>query len=228
MRVFALARSSADAAVVHAAVALGETTVVMAAPDEADAHALLGAALADGAQQAIRLWDAALDATDYLGVAYTLAAAVRAAAGELASRATVLLCGDGGACGVAAAVAERLGLPHLAQVLSVEERDGKLLARRAVGGRLRLYAAEPPALVCLAGGAALPLPAASAPTEAVQSWTLSKIGLSPEELGYRRRFRPQPAPGPSPRALEFNDARALAERLRADGLLPTMPRPERA
>src|SRR5256885_2134004 len=53
----------------------------------------------------------------------------------------------------------------------------------------------------------------------IESWALTKVGLSGAELSYRKHFRPQPIKGPIPTPRQFGDAAALAKRLRADGLV---------
>jgi hypothetical protein len=83
---------------------------------------------------------------------------------------------------------------------------------------VKLYAAELPAVVCLILDEDAPLP--TAPPAELESWTLARAGLTAAELTYRKRFSPHPSPGPQREARRLDDARALAERLRADGLLP--------
>jgi electron transfer flavoprotein alpha/beta subunit len=224
MRVVALVRRAADLPLVGAATKLGETIALVAAADDAETRALLTTARSAGAARLIRVWDPSLDAADYLGVAYVLAAAVRAAVGELT--ATAIVAGDRGRGSVAPAVAERLGVPLLGQALTVTTHEGRLRVERRSRGVVRTLASAPPALICLlVDETAPPALHEGAPAE-IESWTLSKVGMSAAELAYRRRFAPASAPGlhaPSPPLL-LRDAAALVARLRADGLVPPKPR----
>jgi hypothetical protein len=212
-RVFALVSRAEDGCVVRAAAMLGATTVVSIAPPDRDA--VLRGARAVGASRVVRLWDPALEATDYLGVAYALAATVRALAGDLAAEPTVILCGGRGRGAVGPAVAERLSLPHLGEVVSATAVEGRVVVKRRDAGVVRLYSGVPPMVLCVAGVERL----ASVDGDGVDEWTLAQSGLTPTELSYRRRFKPHAAPGPHAAPRRFADARALAERLRADGLL---------
>jgi electron transfer flavoprotein alpha/beta subunit len=222
MRVVALVHRLADICLVRAALALGETVVISVAPLDDERTTLLAAARAAGAGRAVQLWDAALAETDYLGLAHTLAATVRLAFGDLAAAPTVVLCGDRGRGCIGATVAERLGIAHLGQVLSAEERDGRLVARRRLRNLVRLYAATPPALLCLVTD----VDAAAAPHEvrltrdAIETWSLDQVGIDGNELLHRRAMCPTPAFGPAAQARPFADAETLAARLRADGLIP--------
>lgn len=220
MRVVALLGRATDLALVRAGVAVGETVALTARGDEA-ARPLLAAARAAGARRLVRVWDPALDTTDYLGIAYALAAAVRAI-GEPAASPTLILAGDRGRGVVGPAVAERLGIPLLGRAVSVELREHKVVARRRGRDVLRSYAASPPALVCLtlAGeDETLSKSGTDLNVDSVENWTLSKVGLSAAELSYRKRFAPKPAMAPTPRARRFDSVEALAARLRAEGLV---------
>jgi electron transfer flavoprotein beta subunit len=221
MRSLALVRRAADLALVRAGATLGECRALALLPPD-EARPLLQAARHAGAVQAIHMWDAALESVDYLGVATALAAIVRATARDLA--ATAILAGDRGRSAVGPALAERLQLPLLAQVIGVERDGERLLARRRFRGVLKLYAVTPPAVVCLLldEAASTPAPGESKaePKPEVESWTLERVGLTAAELIYRRRFLPHLSPGPEHKPRRLKDVRALLERLRADGLVP--------
>ena len=224
MRAVVLLRRAADLPLVRAAAALGEPTALAATADDDATRALMTAAKAAGAARLVRVWDPSLDAADYLGVAYVLAAAVRAIVGDPSATPTVILAGDRGRNCVGPAVAERLGLPLLGQALSVAAHEGKLRVQRRSRSLVRTLASPPPALICLIVDDATP-PALhdGAASAEIESWTLSKVGMSAAELAYRRRFAPAAAPGlhpPSP-PLVLPNAAALVARLRADGLLPS-------
>ncbi len=214
-RAIVLVRRAADVALVHAAAALGETTAI-AVGAERDALPVLAGARAAGAARLVRLWDPGLETTDYLGVAYTLAAAIRAL-GDPTATPTAILAGDRGRGAVGPAVAERLGVPLLGQVLAVEIREGKLVARRRARDVVRSYAAALPALVCMIVDGDAPRSAGDAGE--VESWTLSKVGLSAAELSYRKHFATHPAKGPTPKPRRLPDVGALAGQLRAEGLI---------
>jgi electron transfer flavoprotein alpha/beta subunit len=217
MRAIVLVKRAVDVALVRAAKSLGGETIAISVGAEADALPVLAAARAAGATRLVRLWDPGLETTDYLGVSYTLAAAVRAI-GDPTAAATAIVAGDRGRGVVGPAVAERLGVPLLGQVLTVEAGDGKLVAKRRGRDVVRSYAAAPPALVCLLlDGEATQAHAADAGD--VESWTLSKVGLSAAELSYRKHFATRPAKGPTPKPRKLADVAALAAQLRAEGLL---------
>lgn len=217
MRALVLVKRAADVALVRAATALGGETVAIAVGAEADVQPVLASARVAGATRLLRLWDPGLETTDYLGVAYTLAAAIRAL-GDPAASPTVMLAGDRGRGVVGPAVAERLGVPLLGQVLAVALDDGKLVAKRRGRDLVRSYAAAPPALVCmLVGEAAASAPASEAGE--VEVWTLSKVGLSAAELSYRKHFATKPAKGPTPKARKLDGVATLATQLRAEGLI---------
>ncbi|HXU71533.1 MAG TPA: hypothetical protein VN947_19505 [Polyangia bacterium] len=216
-RAIVLCKRASDVALVRAATALGETTAIAVAK-EADAAPVLRAAGAAGAKKLVRLWDPGLETTDYLGVAYTLAAAVKSL-GDLAATPTVILAGDRGRGVVGPAVAERLGVPLLGQVVSVALDDGKLVAKRRARDVVRSYAAALPALACVLLGEA-PAPDASATSDvAVDAWTLSSVGLSAAELSYRKHFATKPAKGPTAKPRRFESIAALVAQLRAEGLV---------
>jgi electron transfer flavoprotein alpha/beta subunit len=226
MRAIALLRYADDLVALRVGVSLGETVALTLAPPGDEAKKLLTEARAAGAVRTLRLWDDALATTDYLGVAYALAATVRAALGDLSAPPTAILCGDRGRSAVGAAVAERLSLPHLSAVVGCAKMGDRVVARRRSGGRVRLYAAAPPLVLCVADASVVDATAtAAAGWEAAASespeevWTLAQAGLQPHELAYRKRFRAQPLPGPTAAPRVFSDARKLADRLKRDGLL---------
>lgn len=215
-RAIALVRRAADVQLVRAATAIGETLAIACGP-EAEVTPVLAAARASGATRLVRLWDPGLETTDYLGVAYTLAAAVRAI-GDPTTTPTAIVAGDRGRGIVGPAVAERLGLPLLGQVRAVEMRDGKLVAKRVARDVVKSYAATLPALVCMLVDERSPA-ATGGDAGEVETWTLSRVGLSAAELSYRKHFATRPAKGPARRPRRFDDVAALAAALRADGLV---------
>lgn len=224
MRAIVLVKRAADVELVPAAVALGGETVAVAVGSEADVMAVLAGARAAGARRLVRLWDPGLETTDYLGVAYTLAAAIRAI-GDPTAAPTAILAGDRGRGVVGPAVAERLGVPLLGQVTALSLADGKLVAKRRGRDVVRSYASALPALVCmLVDGEATAASASASDAGEVESWTLTKVGLSAAELSYRKHFASKPAKGPTPKPRRFDDVRALAAQLRAEGLVGAPPK----
>lgn len=220
-RVVALVHRASELPLVRLGVSLGETTVVAVAPPGDAIEAVLSEARRLGAARTVQLWDAAVESTDYLGVAYALAATVRTLlGGDLAGNPAVVLAGDDGRGAVGPAVAERLSVPHLGDVIGASMMEARVVARRHSGAVVRLYAARPTVVLCVCTGDvsanASANPNASGSTE---SWTLQQAGLTGAELAYRKRFRPQWAPGPTPSPRLFKDVPALVERLRADGVL---------
>ena len=129
------------------------------------------------------------------------------AIGDPTSSPTVLVAGDRGRGVVGPAVAERLGVPLLGQVIAISLDDGKLVAKRRGRDVVRSYAAALPALVCLIvdGRAQAPRPAASAGE--VESWTLSKVGLSAAELSYRKHFASEAGQGADAEAAQARQRR---------------------
>jgi electron transfer flavoprotein alpha/beta subunit len=215
-RVVALVKRASDVALVRAAAALGEAAAIAVGP-EAEALPVLAAARAAGAKRLVRLWDPGLETTDYLGVAYTLAAAIKAL-GDPVGTPTVILAGDRGRGVVGPAVAERLGVPLLGQVIEVRLDEGKLVAKRRGRDVVRSYAAALPALACVIVDESTASSGAGDAGE-VDNWTLSSVGLSAAELSYRKHFATRPAKGPTPKPRRFADVGALVAQLRAEGLL---------
>jgi electron transfer flavoprotein alpha/beta subunit len=194
---------------------LGGVCAIALAPPEGEAP--LRAALAAGATRAVAVWDELLLHTDYYGLAQTLGCLARAVGFD------ILVCSDG-ACGLLGpAIADRLNVPHLSGVVSASFLEGRLRARRAAGAVVRTYAAPPPVLIGVARGSALPAVEGNFPVERL---TLGEIGISAAELRWRKRFAPRPAAAaPVGRPRLFPDARALASRLAAEGLLAREPSP---
>jgi len=184
--------------------------------DEALAHALRC-----GADEAFRVWSAALDGTDFLATAQVLAAAVRLRGS------TWVLCGDRsgdealGATGPA--VAEFLGVPHLTGARSVRLAEGGTLLVRHRGGEVvRELRVRSPAVLCVAEG---PIPSPTPPVKkrrsrksAPQRLELSALGIMAEQLRHRQRFLGTAEPRGGAAEI-FPSAQALIDRLKSDGLI---------
>jgi electron transfer flavoprotein beta subunit len=206
----------ADLELIAHATRLGPTVALSATPAPGG-DALLCRAIELGAERAVRVWDELIGACDYLGIAHVLAAAAR----RIAEDAPLLvLAGDRGRGAVGPAIAERLSVPHLCRVAQVVARDGRLVAKRRGQGIVRLYAAPPPAVLCLLLGAQPPAKVTEAQSRPIELWSLADVQVAREELHYRRRFRPRPGSAPPRQPALLPDVAALADRLAQSGLLP--------
>jgi electron transfer flavoprotein alpha/beta subunit len=219
MRVAALVHRPEELGLIPLGKQLGEVTAITVAPPDEKIEALLGHARGLGASRTVRMWDPSMETTDYLGVAYALAATVRALfapGAELAGAGVIVLCGSEGRGAVGPAIAERLAVPHLSEVVAAEQMDDRVVAKRRSGAVVRMYAAKPPVVLCAAPP---PLQGAIPAAGETEVWTLGQAGLTAAELSYRKRFRPHTATGPKAQPRVFTDAAQLAARLKADGLL---------
>ena len=217
VRVAALVHRADDLSTVRLGVQLGETTAIALAPPGDVSEEVMRASRAVGAARTVRVWDDAIVSTDYLGIAFTLAATVRTLMGDLTQGQAVILCGDGGLGAVGPALAERLGVPHLGHVFAVGRGEGRVIVRRGAGAEMRAYAGTPPVVLCVTpDGKPTPADGGTGTTEV---WTLEQAGIAAAEVAYRKRFRARPEPGPTAKPRVFDDARALAARLLADGLV---------
>jgi electron transfer flavoprotein alpha/beta subunit len=218
-RAIALIHRAEELPLVKLGVSIGETTAICVSPPGEQIEAVLADARTAGAVRTVRLWDNAVEMTDYLGVGYTLAAAVKTVlGGDLTANPAVILCGDLGRGAVGAAVAERLGIPHLGDVVGASMMEARVVARRRSGALVRLYASRPPVVLCVSSADVTATGTANA-TGTTEAWTLQQAGLTGAELAYRKRFRPLPSAGPVQSAKVFADVAQLVERLRADGVL---------
>jgi electron transfer flavoprotein alpha/beta subunit len=167
-------------------------------------------AIAQGADEAVRLWDGAFVGSDCLGTARVLAAAARK------TQADVIICGDlslDGSSGVVGAqLAELLGLPLSDAVAAATlTADGdSLLTERHSGGGYRTVERTPlPAVVTVATGTNIPrYPTLRARLQsrssAVPCWEIAQLGLDPGEVGEAGsalRVTALRRPPPDPRGL---------------------------
>ena len=122
----------------------GEVVAVTAGPDRA--QAALRTAPAMGADSAVHVKDAALEASDALGTARALAAAIRTLVPV-----DLVLCGQQGVGGdnsqVPAMLAELLDLPQVTVAVKVEVGDGKATVEREVEGGRETWETPLPAVV---------------------------------------------------------------------------------
>jgi len=122
----------------------GDVVLVTAGPDRAQAALRTG--LAMGADSAVHVKDALLDASDTLGTARALAAAVKTLAPF-----DLVLCGQQGVGGdnsqVPGMLAELLDLPQVTVAVKIEVEDGRATIEREIEGGRETWQAPLPAVV---------------------------------------------------------------------------------
>jgi electron transfer flavoprotein beta subunit len=122
----------------------GEVVLVTAGPDRAQSALRTG--LAMGADSAVHVKDASLDATDTLGTARALAAAIRTLAPF-----DLVLCGQQGVGGdnsqIPGMLAELLDLPQVTVAVKIEVGDGKATVERETDGGREVWETSLPAIV---------------------------------------------------------------------------------
>ena len=122
----------------------GEVVLVSAGPERAQQALRTG--LAMGADAAVHVKDAALDATDTLGTARALAAAIRTLGAV-----DLVLCGQQGVGGdhsqVPGMLAELLDLPQVTVAVKVEIGDGQATVEREIEGARETWTTPLPALI---------------------------------------------------------------------------------
>ena len=162
----------------------GTVTVLAMAPD-AGRESLRGA-LAMGADRAICVSDPAIEGSDLLGTARVLAAALATAAPD------VILFGaqaiDGRGSAIPAAVAERLRLPLVSGVRTVDAVDGRLRGGRQGVTAEQVLDAPLPCVVALSGSTNVPrYPSfrniVAAKKQEIETWALADLGVAATEVG---------------------------------------------
>jgi electron transfer flavoprotein beta subunit len=122
----------------------GEVVLVTAGPDRAQAALRTG--LAMGADSAVHVKDALVEASDTLGTARALAAAVKTLAPY-----DLVLCGQQGVGGdnsqVPAMVGELLDLPQVTVAVRIDVEDGKATIEREIEGGRETWQTPLPAVV---------------------------------------------------------------------------------
>lgn len=146
-------------------------------------------AMAQGADEVVRLWDEAFLGSDCLGTARILAAAAASV------KADIVACGelslDGASGVVGAQLAELLGVPMVDKVAKAEftvKGDGLLTERRTGGGFRTVESTPLPVLIGVRAGANVPrypalrakLDSRSAP---IPCWGMVELGLTPAQVG---------------------------------------------
>ena len=122
----------------------GEVVLVTAGPERAQAALRTG--LAMGADSALHVKDAALDATDTLGTARALAAAIRTL-----GPVDLVLCGQQGVGGdhsqIPGMLAELLDLPQVTVAVKIEIGEGEATVEREIEGARETWTTPLPALI---------------------------------------------------------------------------------
>lgn len=177
----------------------GTVTVVCVGPPRATEA--LRTALAMGADEAVHVWDPALEGADHLGVAKVLARVLAQRPYDL------VLCGrlatDDNASIVGPALAEYLGLPQATAISKLELQDGMATVEREVEGGVEVLQVPLPALFTVERTINEPryptLPGImKAKRKEIPTLTLADLGLEPHEVGAQAarvryaRFDPPP------------------------------------
>jgi len=177
-----------EAALVLRDVGIGSRVVAVSVGPSFQEDALRHA-IAQGAEEAVRLWDEAFLGSDCLGTARILAAAAARIKPD------VIVCGelslDGSSGLVGAQVAELLGWPIVDKVATVRftaEGNGLLTERRTAGGYRLVERTLLPALITVGVGANVPryptlrarLHSQSSP---IPCWGIARLGLDPGDVG---------------------------------------------
>jgi electron transfer flavoprotein beta subunit len=157
----------------------GEVVAVTAGPDRA--QAALRTALAMGADSAVHVKDAALEASDTLGTARALAAAVRTLAPY-----DLVLCGQQGVGGdhsqIPGMLAELLDLPQVTVAVKIEVGEGNATVEREIEGGRETWETPLPAVVSAQKGLNEPRYASlkgimAAKKKPIQALDLAALGL---------------------------------------------------
>lgn len=183
----------ADANAIEAALALrdqlADARVVAISVGPPYQEVALREAIAQGVDEAVRLWDEAFAGSDCLGTARVLAATASRVSAD------IVVCGemslDGASGSLGGHLAELLGLPLVDGVATAEFAAGAeaLLTERRTNGGLRTTERTPlPAVITVPAGANVPryptvrarLKARSSP---IPCWGMTELGLQPDTVG---------------------------------------------
>jgi electron transfer flavoprotein beta subunit len=178
----------------------GEVVLLSAGPERA--LAALRTGLAMGADSAIHVKDAALDATDTLGTARALAAAIRTAAPF-----DLILCGQQGVGGdnsqLPAMLAELLDLPQVTVAVKIEVQEGRAVVEREADGGRETWQTPLPAVVSAQKGLNEPRYASlkgimAAKKKPVQTLDAAALGLDAAALAPKVKVRAMELPPARP------------------------------
>jgi electron transfer flavoprotein beta subunit len=196
----------------------GEVVLVSVGPERA--QQALRSGLAMGADSAIHVKDAALDASDPLGIARALAAAIRGLGAV-----DLVLCGQQGVGGdhsqVPGMLAELLDLPQVTVAVKIEIGDGRASVEREIEGARETWTTALPALVSAQKGLNAPRYASlkgimAAKKKPLTVLDLAGLGLSAAAVAPRLRVTKLelPAPRPAVRMIEGDPAAQAKELVR--------------
>jgi electron transfer flavoprotein beta subunit len=129
----------------------GETEVVVASIGPERVTQALRTALGMGADRAVHVKDPAVDGSDALGIAKTLAAVAKAESPDLVLMG--LMSEDGNAASVPPMLAQLLDLPSATGVMSVEHQNGSVRVERELeGGALEVVDLPRPCVLAVQTG----------------------------------------------------------------------------
>jgi len=194
----------------------GEVVVVSVGPERA--LAALRTGLAMGADSAIHVKDAAFEASDTLGTARALAAAIRTLGAV-----DLVLCGQQGVGGdhsqIPGMLAELLDLPQVTVAVKIEIGDGQAIVEREIEGARETWTTPLPALISAQKGLNEPRYAAlkgimAAKKKPLQVLDAAALGLDAKALAPRVRITRLELPPPRrPVRMIEGDAGAQAKEL---------------
>jgi len=163
----------------------GSVTVLTVGPPEADET--LRMCLAKGADRAVRLTDERFEGSDGYATARILAEAIKDMDYDLVL--TGCMADDDEAAQVGVTLAEMLGIPHAALVISTEVEDGKMKVHRELeGGLHEVLEIELPALFTIQTGINEPRYASifgirKAMKKQIEVLDLEDLGLAEDAVG---------------------------------------------
>jgi electron transfer flavoprotein beta subunit len=196
----------------------GEVVLISLGPDRVQSALRNG--LAMGADSAVHLKDPAFEATDALGTARALAAAIQGLAPF-----DLVLTGQQGVgtdnCQVPGLLAELLDLPQVTMAVKVELQDGKAAVTREIEGAHESWETSLPAVISAQKGLNEPRYASlkgimAAKKKTIEVRDAAALSLSPEALAPKVRVTAMelPAPRPSIRMIEGDPDSQAKELLR--------------
>ncbi|MEE9280308.1 MAG: electron transfer flavoprotein subunit beta/FixA family protein [Myxococcota bacterium] len=161
-----------------------EVVVVSIGPDRVVQS--LRTALGMGADRAIHVWDDALEKTDSLGVAKTLAAVAKDESFDLVLMG--LMSNDANYALTGPMLAERLGIPHASGIVKATQRNGSFEVERELeGGALGVVTVPVPCLLTAQTGMNQVRYASlkgimQAKKKPLEKKSLADLGLSPDDV----------------------------------------------
>jgi electron transfer flavoprotein beta subunit len=175
----------------------GEVILVSVGPDRAQSALRNG--LAMGADSALHLKDALFDATDTLGTARVLAAAIAPLGADLVLTGQQGVGGDNGQ--VPGLLAELLDLPQVTMAVKIQVEDGKATVDREIEGAHETWQTSLPCVISAQKGLNEPRYASlkgimAAKKKPITAKDAAGLGLSAEVLAPRARVTAMELPAP--------------------------------